>query len=85
MWAVLQDEGAELAEWGRFAKAESRRREGELHLRNEEEKGALFNFISAVSFRADSSLAAVLLAFVCCRWFWAPSSNGKHYRYAIVR
>ena len=41
MWAVLEDKGAQLAERGRFAKAESRRREGELHLRNEVDRGSM--------------------------------------------
>ena len=59
MWAVLQHEGAQLAERGRFAKAESRRREGErTPTADEERKVALFNFISA--FRSVQTLLSPL-------------------------
>ena len=84
MWAVLQHEGAQLAEWGRFAKAESRRREGErIQPPTTEERGPCL-ILAAVSFRVDSSLVAISTAFVFCRWFLTLAWRSANYRIAIV-
>ena len=39
----------------------------------------------AASRHGGGALAAVLLALIRCRWFWAPSSKVRRYGYTIVR
>ena len=52
--------------------------------RQRREKGALFNFISAVSFRVDSSLVAISTAFVFCKWLLTLAWRSANYRSPIV-